>query len=403
MMPSVVTRPLLHSGWLFCCILMFILYPSETLKASQRGLTVWWVHIVPALFPFLIVCDALVHIQTFRLLGHRLAPFFQRVYRLPTSAGWAMVTGFALGSPLGTKTVIELRQRGDITREQGIRLLAICDLCSPLWILSVIGTAGWQQPIYGIILICFHMITAVIAGLLCNFFILHGHPLFRKKSDLSIMNHSHWLPMTPIASPQPRSTSIGQVLGTSIQQAFSALLTMGGWMILASVAFEWILLWGQWQPWITTKHWPMLAALIDLNLGVFTSVPLTHPSESLVLWMSVALGWGGWSLHAQVRSLLRSTDLPYAAFVSGRLTHALLSIPCIWIGWSPIVNGLGLQRPETASIYLPPPTLPWTEQDISLANSVWMYGLLALMVLTLFLWGISRILSSKKPVESPHS
>jgi hypothetical protein len=322
---------LIARKWMWCIVLSLMrtlllivatgfiaVYPTETLHASKEGLLLWWERIVPAMLPMLILCDALMHVGIFRYLGTKLAPLLHTVYALPAQTGWALVTGFAFGSPMGSKITATLRRQGNITREEGNRLLAMSDLCSPLWIVSVIGTASWNAPMIGVGIIALHITSAWCAGTVCN----------------TIMRLRSKPQPRPITPPDVSAVSppIGTLLTTSIHEACGALLLIGGWMIVGSVVLTMIETFAH----DTVRNLSWLYGIIDLNLSAFSLPPWTLPQAPNVTWamcMGAMLAWGGLSLHAQVHAMLRGTDLLYSAFVLGRLVHVAISVPLTALCW----------------------------------------------------------------------
>jgi hypothetical protein len=325
-------RSVLRTLLLMIATGFIVVYPTETLYASKEGLLLWWERIVPAMLPMLILCDALVHVGVFRHLGRKLAPLLHTVYALPAQAGWALVTGFAFGSPMGSKIAAALRRQGEITREEGNRLLAMSDLCSPLWIVSVVGTASWHAPMIGVGMILLHIISAWCAGTVCNTIMrLRTKPQLRPSTPLHV----------PASAPP-----IGTLLTTSIHEACRALLLIGGWMIVGSVVLAMIETFAH----DTVRHLSWLYGMIDLNLSAFALPPWTLPQVPNAAWamcMGAMLAWGGLSLHAQVHAMLRDTDLHYGAFVFGRLVHVAIAVPLTAICWPLLTASL----PETPMLF----------------------------------------------------
>ncbi len=331
------------------CVFMMIIDPVETLQASVYGLRLWWEQVLPAMLPLLVLCEALVQLGFFRALGGRLAPFMRIVYQMPPATGWAWVSGFALGTPMGTKVVVDLRRRNEITTDQGNRLLAICDLCSPLWIISVVCTAYWHRPEYGIVLVVLHVCGALMAGLICNALLRDLKSTSRSMKDQPSSDAC----VCPAPSFPATSPPLGRIVGESIRRAFETLLLLGGWIVLCAVLIHMLMNTHLFQPFISPETAYLFYGWIDLNLGTAQMPPALAPDVDTAVWIGAMLGWGGLSLHAQVREMIRGTGLRYASFALGRLVHAVLSIPLTLWCWTPLLDRLHVHEVAFASITHP--------------------------------------------------
>ena len=94
--------PAMLGAFLAVALAIFmIVEPAATLEASTTGLKLWFNAVLPALFPFFVVCDLLVALGVVHFMGVILEPVMRPVFRLPGAAGFVVAMGFTSGNPEG--------------------------------------------------------------------------------------------------------------------------------------------------------------------------------------------------------------------------------------------------------------------------------------------------------------
>lgn len=146
------------------------------------------------------------------------------------------------------------------------------------------------------------------------------------------------------------SKPIGKLLGDAVMSAIQTLLMIGGFIILFSV-FNKLLLYMH----VTSvfgmlvsqllhlAHFseklsiPLISGLFEVTLGIQM---ISEVQESSLLQQVIAasfiLGFGGFSIQAQVASILAQTDIRFRPFFLARLLHGFLSAVIIRLVWNPV-------------------------------------------------------------------
>ena len=119
--------------------LFMIVEPAATLEASANGLKLWFQAVLPALFPFFVVCDLLVALGVVRFLGVILEPVMRPVFRLPGAAGFVVAMGFTSGFPRCFPASFMSRVHYQTTKPSGWPASPI----TPARFLS----SGWWEPV----------------------------------------------------------------------------------------------------------------------------------------------------------------------------------------------------------------------------------------------------------------
>ena len=130
---------------------MFV-YPQEVLSSAGGGLSLWWRFVLPALLPFFILSELLMAAGFVHFLGILLESFMRPLFHLPGKAAFVVAMGYTSGFPMGAVLTARLRQAGEITREEGERLLAFTNNPSPGFRFGAVASGMLGKPTLGILL-----------------------------------------------------------------------------------------------------------------------------------------------------------------------------------------------------------------------------------------------------------
>lgn len=129
-------------------------FPAEAGAAALEGMHSWAHSVAPAMFPFVAVMPYLTCNEARRVYDRLLGGAVRRAFRLPGGCASAVVTGLMAGSPAGALAVRRVAAAEKLTRGQAARLAGIACGVSPMYALSVMGSAlagsravGWRLVI----------------------------------------------------------------------------------------------------------------------------------------------------------------------------------------------------------------------------------------------------------------
>ena len=134
-------------------IITMICYPTSTYAAAREALTLWWGMLLPALLPFFIAAELLVAFGATAWLGRLLNPLMRPLFNLPGTAAVAIAMGYTSGFPTGATITATLFNNGDITAEEGTRLIAFTNNPSLIFITVGVATGILGEPSLGLMLI----------------------------------------------------------------------------------------------------------------------------------------------------------------------------------------------------------------------------------------------------------
>ena len=308
-----------HKLSLLCalCALFALLRASDQVIESCRyGLRLCAELIVPSLFPFFVLSLLLSKLGLPALLGQLLAPAAKRLFRVSGAGVTALPVGLCGGYPLGAVYVAELERGGQITAQEGARLLAFCNNSGPAFIVGAVGVGVFGSAALGLRLYAIHCAAALLVGLLLRGF----------GSDSP----------SPAVPPAPApSVSFSRALGEAVEGAVHALLRVCGFAVCFT-AFTGLLDANGFFPAAAAflsgrlgleAGWcrALLCGLLELGsgAGALRGLPATPLNLALAAGL---LGWGGLSVQFQTLAVLSESDIKGALPVAGRLMSAICSV-----------------------------------------------------------------------------
>jgi sporulation integral membrane protein YlbJ len=341
-----------------------VVYPEESFEASIRGLDMWWEIVFPSLLPFFIISEMLIGFGIVKFIGVLLEPLMRPLFRVPGVGGFVWAMGMASGFPAGAKLTARLRQEKQLSRIEAERLVSFTNSSNPLFIFGAVSVGFFKNAHLGIILALSHYLGNVCVGLVMRFYgrnVKEELEQKKSKSKFPIRTALIALHRTRVNDNRP----IGKLLGDAVTSSIQTLLMIGGFIILFSVINKIL-----YHLHVTA----FLAKLIEIILKTLSipeslSVPLisglfeiTQGSQmtsqvqdaslmQLAIITSFILAFSGFSVQAQVASILAQTDIRFKPFFFARILQGLFASFFTLILWKMIYERF--YNPEQPSHAIP--------------------------------------------------
>jgi sporulation integral membrane protein YlbJ len=353
--------------------LSMIVLPEESFEASIRGLNMWWEIVFPSLFPFFVISEMLIGFGVVKFIGVLLEPLMRPLFRVPGVGGFAWAMGLASGNPAGAKLTSRLRQEKQITLIEAERLVAFTNSSSPLFIFGAVAVGFFHNANLGIVLAIAHYLGNVMVGLMMRFYGYSAKEKFKAdRKKIPIIAALRALHKTRIQDKRP----IGKLLGDAVTSSIQTLLMIGGFIILFSVINKLL---------FVLHITSLLAAFIGklfifLHLPALLSVPfisglfeitlgsklVSQVQESTLLQQSIVTGFilafGGFSVQAQVASILAQTDIRFKPFFFARILQGIFASFVTLLIWKPIyLNWLQHGKSSTSAFSMEQHSKNWWE------------------------------------------
>ncbi|OKO94024.1 hypothetical protein BRO54_1785 [Geobacillus proteiniphilus] len=383
-----------------------ICYPKQSLEASIRGLNMWWEVVFPSLLPFFIVSELLISFGVVSFLGVLLEPLMRPLFRVPGVGGFAWAMGMASGYPSGAKLTARLYQEKQLTTIEAERLSSFTNSSNPLFIFGAVSAGFFNNPQLGLVLAVSHYLGNISVGLIMRF---HGIRKEQRQSkrqprSFSLPYALRTLHRTRLKNEQP----LGKLLGDAVRSSVQTLLMIGGFIILFSVMNKLL-----YMMHLTEQLAPLLRHLLrlaqlpeQLDIPVFSglfeitlgSQMISQTDEAMLMEKAVAtsfvLAFGGFSVQAQVASILAEANIRFQPFFIARLLHGVFAASFTYLLWKPLYIKTADGMPTNIPAFLhAAPGNAWNEGWRLLQQ----YGpLLTLFFLCLYIWLVIKAASESR-------
>lgn len=325
-----------------------ISFPQESVDASIRGLNMWWEIVFPSLLPFFIVSEMLIGFGVVKFIGVLLEPLMRPLFRVPGVGGFVWAMGMASGYPAGAKLTARLRQEGQLSKTEAERLVSFTNCSNPLFIFGAVSVGFFNNAKLGVILALAHYLGNITVGLLMRFYgkKTRQPPPGAETSKPSLRAALSALHRTRIKDNRP----IGKLLGDAVMSSIQTLLMIGGFIILFSVINKLLFHLGITAflakgleavlsifSLTTELSIPFISGLFEITLGSqMTSQVQQATLMQQVIIVSFILAFSGFSVQAQVASILAQTDINFKPFFFARILHGFAAAFYAYILWQPI-------------------------------------------------------------------
>lgn len=322
-----------------------ILFPKEALEASIKGLDTWWRVVFPALLPFFIVAELLIGFGVVKFIGVLLEPFMRPIFRVPGVGGFVWAMGVASGNPAGAKFTVRLRQENQLTKTEAERLVAFTSGANPLFIFGAVAVGFFHNVQLGIILGFSHYVANLFVGLIMRFYGRDKAPK-EKKIRFSLKEAFKALHHTRIQDKRP----LGKLMGDAVISSINTLLMIGGFIILFSVINRIFSILHITDLFASFAEFffsllrlpealsiPFISGLFEMTIGS----QLASETEGVTLLkqaivVSFLLAFGGFSIQAQVASLLAQSDIRFFPFFIARILQGIFASIITLVIWKPV-------------------------------------------------------------------
>ena len=222
-----------------------LLNPQICAQSAEKALTIWALHVIPSLFPYMVfskmLCEQIKHTHCPPVLV-------------------CSSLGLLGGAPSGAATISTYRAR--LSDKTVLSLTALTGTVSPMFFLGTIRS--WT----GNSLLCRQLLAAQFSGALLTAFLFSYLPPLKQIHDSSV-------------SPQSSSQ-------TPLVQSIDAILQVGGMIICFSVIASLIGM----LP-LPKLLFPILHACLEISGGMYTIIQFPFPENIKTVLLAFFSSFGG--------------------------------------------------------------------------------------------------------------
>lgn len=295
--------------FLVLVLVSILSFPKDTIDSVLFAVNIWMYNVFPALFPFFILSDLLVHYGFIELLSE-LFKNVMRFFGLSGTCSFALFGSMISGFPSGVKYTKQLLDKGLIDEDCANHLLMFTHFSSPLFIIGTIGTGLLNDKKLGLIILMSHFFGNFIIGFLFK------KKKIRKKEKVFVKRAFSLMHKKRISNERNFIT----ILSNSIYTTIDTLMLLLG-IIIVFLVFSNLL---NKLP-IDENVSIFFRGIIEMTQGV-KLVSISNISMIYkIMIITFFLSFGGLSVHLQVASIINDSKIKYKNFLIARIIHSILS------------------------------------------------------------------------------
>lgn len=320
------------------CFLM-VGFPEISINGSKAGLNLFIGTVLPTLFPFFVAVNFMLLLKLPEKAGRWFEPVVQTVYGCGGVGAFVFILSICSGYPMAAKLVGDYCKTRRISPDEGKRILSFSCVSGPLFIVGTVGSAMLGSAACGYLIAIGHYGAALLNGLIfCR--------VLLKKENSRIDGA-----LTGGEKKRFGSGSLSEMLSDSIFSAFRSLAQICGYIVLFSIASEFLHCSGAlaWFP----RAWNAAAVegLLEMTMGCNAAAELTDISGPFRLALcAFFLSFGGLSIAGQSMSMLSGSRISGSYYLFMKFCHGCLAA-ALTMGLAMLAQRLGYLDITAAMVY----------------------------------------------------
>ena len=288
--------------YITAALTVFILL-SDTHASSAsvyRSLVFCGKTLIPSLFPMLMVNTVMIGSGLADAVGRAAGRLYERVFGISNATVAAFIIGILSGYPAGAICVVDLYEKGRISKDDAEIALCFCSNTGmPFLIISAGNMLGGSG--YGIILFTAQTAAAVTVGIAA--------------SKLSAPCERS------ISRSMPESRTDISLFADAVRRAVPTMLTVCGFVVFFSAVLETALL--RWEGVLPDEVIAAVYGFFEISHGVgFAASHFGAPIS--ILFVSAICGWSGISVYMQISAFSLKSGLSLKKYMLAKTAMTLL-------------------------------------------------------------------------------
>jgi len=302
-------------------IFLLLTNSVNSISLVNTGLTTWSKHMIPSLFPFMVLSGILIRTGISRQLSNMFYPLLGKLFRLSPDCIYVIIMGFLCGFPMGASIIADSLSLKKITQREANLLLAFCNNIGPIYFISFVSAACPYYPLW--ITLSIMYVVPLLYGLILRYTNYRDIPYYYP----SIYNTKKYPIQTTTAKnyskfPSSITDNTGYMysIEESIAKALTSIMTLGAYMVIFNVLQ--LPFYNTFYQ-LPTKTLCIIKGLIEINSGI-NSIKV-HPELYSIVY-SIFLPFGGLCCIFQTYAMLKDTPLSLSSYLIHKILQTLCTI-----------------------------------------------------------------------------
>ncbi|MBE3553192.1 MAG: sporulation integral membrane protein YlbJ [Kyrpidia tusciae] len=326
--------------------LALVVYPEQGFNAGVHGMKIFWDVVFPSLLPFFILSEVMLGLGVVHALGVLLEPLMRPLFSVPGVGAFALSMGLAAGYPMDAVITAKFRKSGMCSRVEGERLLAFTNTADPLFMFGAVAVGMFHKPAVGVLIALAHYLASFLVGVSFKFYGLREERLGPRQIEPAKGKLFRRAFQELMRARQEDGRTLGQLLGDAVNDSIRTLLMICGFIIFFSVLLE-VMKLAQLTAIVAlpirgllallgiapSLVGPALSGLFEIDIGTAQVAAAKAPLIDQLVMASAIIAWSGFSVHAQVASVVTGTDIRIGPYFAARGLHAGLAALFTAVFW----------------------------------------------------------------------
>lgn len=297
--------------WLITSVLFIFLLLTNPVNSAilvNNGLTTWYKHMIPSLFPFMILSGFLLRSGLSFQVSSILNPILGRLFRLSPNCIYIIIMGFLCGFPMGANVIAQSISLNIISKREAELLLAFCNNIGPIYIISFAMAACPYYP------------------LLITMSIMYGLPLlyglflrYTRYKDIPYCIKYEITNNCPYVNTNNTNNYL-DAFQESLQKAITSIVTLGAYMVVFNVLQ--LPLYNTFYK-IPDKMLCIFKGLIEINSGI--NAIASFPELNIIVY-SIFLPFCGLCCFFQTYAMIKDRPLSLRNYFIHKITQTLFTL-----------------------------------------------------------------------------
>lgn len=283
-------------------LLFMLIFSKSVLSAVKNALLLCGGTIIPSLFPFMIASDLLLEAG----IGDIKIPRFldkiaKRLFCVSATGFLSFFMGALCGFPIGAKFIADLYRNEKIGKDEATRLLCFCNNTGPAFAITGIGISLLHEKSLGIALYG----TQIVSALLCGFLFAR----FETKGERERITSSAQSAKVRDFSSVLRDNVQNMLVVCGVVLLFSSILGL-----LSELLQNHVLL-------------GIIASFLEVGTASAVASNLyLHAPRAAFLLLTLAINFGGISVHMQTACLFHDLPISFRRHVAAKWVQACIAL-----------------------------------------------------------------------------
>lgn len=326
--------PFLLAALVFLLAASLLLSPKTVVVASTAGAKLWWEVVFPSLLPFFICAKLLMALGVVQFLGVLVEGLMRPLFAVPGPGAFVMLMGFGSSYPMASILATDLLRRGECTVAEAERMVTYFTTADPLFLSGAVAVGMLSRPDLAPVLVGSHYVAALVVALAAARLAPAAARTWKEPPWPSPVRAGAAL----LESRRRDGRPFGRILGDAVQESVNTLLIIGGLIMLFSVLAAILDQVGLFSP-LAHLAGAIVAPLglpavtgravamgvFEVTIGARAAAGLAAPVDLQVVAIAFIMAWGGFSIHAQVASIVQGTGIRLGPVLLARAAQAALA------------------------------------------------------------------------------